>query len=677
MDEMNESPEAEKAPKAPSEVAQNFLDLIKAREKEFENTWWKRAEETYRIYAAPVESTSKFFDDVPYNILYSNTEVLAPSLYSAIPKPDVRTRFKDKPQKPMTDLLSKFLGAAADTVSPGLDSLDAAMNDMVLSGLVPGMGYIRLRKKDAVPFPITYESGHYKTLIWGKAPRWSKVPWIAFRHFMHKEQMFAQFKINDADAAAGYSPTSEADDEKDQCCVYEVWDRKTKKVYFISEEWSARELIEPADDPLGLVGFFPTPGPLIFTARPGKLQAGPLYDYYRNQAEELNRVTVRLNKVLSAIKVRGAYNSLLGDDLKTIFSSDTVENELIAAQESGMLAQNGGFDKHIWMVPIEKLITVASELYKAREAIKQVIYEITGISDIIRGSSVASETATAQDLKNKWGTVRLRKMQTLVANYARDVFRMTVDAGLTAIPADQWKKITQTEFPLESEKVLAQQQMVYLQSMQPPLPMPIPGQPPAPPPQPDPEMERLKGLIATPSLESVLESLKSDLDRSFIVNIQTSSTIDLDTAQDKAEVGEFMNSMGQLLAGIQPLQMYGQSGLDAIKEILIAVTQRYKFGLDLGDTLSKLQQPPPPPPETPAGPTPEEQQVIQEEAQLKLAKIAADKQILQAETELAMAKIAQQKQQLSIDIELAQLRLAQQKAKVASNPAPAGQPLQS
>jgi hypothetical protein len=116
------------------------------------------------------------------------------------------------------------------------------------------------------------------------------------------------------------------------------------------------------------------------------------------------------------------------------------------------------------MLPIERLVEVAKQLYVARESIKQVIYEITGISDIIRGSSVASETATAQDLKNKWGTVRLRRMQTLVADYARDLFRMSVDCGSEYIPPEKWREITQLlEIPTEQEQAVAKQQLAYEQ----------------------------------------------------------------------------------------------------------------------------------------------------------------------------------------------------------------------
>ena len=47
-------------------------------------------------------------------------------------------------------------------------------------------------------------------------------------------------------------------------------------------------------------------------------------------------------------------------------------------------------------------------LYQQREQIKAVIYELTGLSDIARGASKASETLGAQQLKSQWGSIRLK-----------------------------------------------------------------------------------------------------------------------------------------------------------------------------------------------------------------------------------------------------------------------------
>lgn len=653
--------------------AMDALNAITTREQEFQKGWWVQAKKAECVYTAEDE---KVINQEPYNILYSNTEVLLPSLYSATPKPDVRGRFKAD-IKPLPQALDRFLTVAADPASPGGDCFDNAMHDAVLSALVQGMGFVRIRYVEDRSFPLTYESGYYENLIWGKATRWAKVPWIAFRHPMKREVMLKQFGI-DAETAQLNMVPSDSEEDKDDCTVWEFWDKATNKVYFLSEEWQRKQL-RVTEDPLGMENFYPTPGLLCMTMRSGKMLPIPLFNYYRNQADELNRVTVRLNKVLAAIKVRGVYNGLLGEDLKKLLSDADTENALEAATEAGLLAQNGGFDKQIWMLPIEKLIVVATQLYQARESIKQVIYEITGISDIIRGSSVASETATAQDLKAKWGTVRLRRMQTVVSNYARDLFRMSVDCGSDHISPDKWKAITQLPIPTQAEQIQARQQLEHEQALA--AAQQMPGMPPQPPQPPNPAL--MAAAQSPVTWETLLAKIKNDLNRTYVVNIQTSSTIDLDTAQDKSEVTEFMNAMGQLMAPLGGLVTLGPTGMEAAKAILIAVCQRFKFGIDIAEVIAKVQAPPPAPPENkgPPPPTPAELQAIEQEAQSKILVAQNRIQVSNAETALALKKaendqirLTTDQQLMGYEIQQAQLRLEEQRVKLAAQkakPAPA------
>lgn len=612
----------------PDSISREWLDRVKKREKAFADGWWKSAEEAIKLYNCEKEDPKN-----PYNILYSNTEVLKPSLYSATPKPDVRGRFVENPVSPLTKLVEHFLIVFSDPSNPGEESLDAAMDENVTSALVAGMGFIRIRSYPERPIPLCPEAGHYKGLLWPVGRKWSKLPWIAFRHEMRKEEIFSQFNIS-TEAQPQFKATEDPEldidspDEKNApnvYLVYEVWKKEDRKVCYYCEEWEPLLLLEE-DDPLNLQGFYPTPGLLVTTKKPGTLTPTPLYNYYRNQAEELNRVTARLNKILSAIKVRGAYNSLLGEDLAKIVSDDDNENTLVAAGESMLLAQNGGFDRQIWLLPIEDLVNVATQLYAARMQIKQVIYEITGLSDIIRGSSVASETATAQNLKNKWGSIRLRDMQKSVAGYVRDLYRLVTDAAAKNVPEEQWKAITQAPFPTEKEQSLARAQLQYEMSRvqaQMAL-MQASGQPPQAPPQPNPAL--LKAAQG-PTVQALLKQIQSDANRTFTINVQSDSTVDIDTATDKGEVAEFMNAMGQLLAGLQPLATLGPSGLNVGKEILIAVSSRFKFGLSILDSLKALEAPPPPQ----TGPTPEqdkrEKELLQKEQEMKdlLSKIQEEK----------------------------------------------------
>ena len=604
----------EKEEKSTPEVdltLEKTLSKIEAREKLFSDGWWKAADKAVALFNNEKEDPKN-----PYNILYSNTEVLKPSLYSATPKPDVRGRFAENPVSPLTRLVERFLLIFSDPANPGEESLDEAMSDMVTSALVSGMGFIRLRHYPKKNFPICSESGHYKGLIWPAGRKWSKLPWISFRHELSREEFFSQFEIEGEDRnkltlseSEEDADTSDAAPEKGKTSgvvVYEYWDKAAKEIIFLCRDWEGLE-VQRSEDALKLAGFFPTPGPLLLTQKPGRILPTPLYEYYRNQAEELNRVTARLNKVLSAIKVRGAYNGLLGDDLARILSDDDMENKLVKAEEAGLLMQSGGFEKQIWMLPLEQLITVATQLYAARLQIKQVIYELTGLSDIIRGSSVASETATAQNLKNKWGSIRLRDMQKSVAGYVRDLYRLAVDIGVEKIPEEQWKLITNATLPTSREKLIAQQQLAYEMAMQRP---------------PKPELAQ---AVQSPSVKEVLEKIKSDANRAYTINVQSDSTIDLDTATDKAEVAEFMHAMGQLVSGLQPLATLGPSGLEAGKAILIAVVSKFKFGLSIVDSLKKLEAPP----QQAQGPTPEQEQK-DKDLQTQAAQLQAQEKQLQA-----------------------------------------------
>lgn len=642
--------EGETASMEDIENAKKYLGWVKEREQKFKDTWWKRAEDSEKLYSQPSDNSGEKYKSV-YNILYSNTEVLLPSLYSATAKPDIRARFKDVKLKPVPDVIERFLLLFTDSTPPGGESFDSAVKDAVLSSLTAAMGCLRLRMYETQEFPLQTESVCYKNLIWAPAKKWSRVSWIAFKHELTRAEFAAQFQLSQEELEKGYKSVSDADgmSPKADCVVYEFWHKPTRSVCFISEDWSD-VLIQKNEDPLQLRGFFPTPGPLMLTLKPGQLEPIPLYWFYQNQAEELNRISVRLNKVLSAIRVRGGYNSLMGEDFAKILSDTEMENALVPAADSAGLAQNGGFERNVWLLPIDKLIAVATQLYQAREAIKQVIYELTGISDIIRGSNVASETATATSTKDKWGTLRLRKMQTVVANYIRDIFRMAVDAGSVTLPAETWKRLVQLPIPTAQEQQIAKQQIAFQAQQAQEMQMLAP--PGSPPPQPQPPDPALQAAAAGPNMEEILQRIASDVDRTFTINIQTSSTVDLDTAQDKGEVTEFMNSMGQMLAGLQPLMAFGPKGLEAAKALLVAVCQRYKFGLPVVDIIEQIQPPPPPAPPPPDPKVQAELQMMQMEAQNKQRENEQKAQLDAAELEgklrLMQAEQAMREQEMRL-----------------------------
>ena len=589
-----------------------WLTRIKTRERVFEQGWWKDAEKARKTYDGEEET--------PFNVLYANTELLLPALYSNSPRPDVQVRQK-RGMNEVPGVVEGLLTSIVDCNTPGIESFDEAVEASCLSALVPGASVVRIRKAKSKLMPIRLESVPWNGLIWGAAKKWSQVPWIAFRHPMSKEAIQKTFDLSEEQKTELSAPSQEdldreKDESKNSSWVYELWIKEGRQIVFLVEGLEDPVLREDSDE-LKLAGFYPTPGLLTLVKKVGDLNPTPLFAYYKNQAEELNRVTVRLNKILQAIKVRGAYNALIGTDLANILSDSDSENKLISS--TNPMDLQAGFEKQIWLLPIEKLITVATALYDARERIKKVIYEITGLSDIVRGSTAASESATAQNLKDKWGSLRLRRLQKLVRDYVRDLFRLSVDAATSVLSEEEWKALSGAEYPLSKDKEMAQTGLQHLQMM-----AQMTGQPPDPA-----LLQQYQSVLSLPSMGEIISGLKDDAARAYLIDVETDSTLDSAAQTDKQEATEFIMGLSQLVGALAPLAAMGEQGVAVARDILLATASKFRFGRELKSTLEKI----------PANPA-NQQNNEAEKKQLEEGKKALDAQASQLEQQKAQVEQA-------------------------------------
>jgi hypothetical protein len=145
----------------------------------------------------------------------------------------------------------------------------------------------------------------------------------------------------------------------------------------------------------------------------------PYYDLYAHLAEDLNETSRRISSLTEKIKVRGGYNSANRDIAGLLTAED---GKMLPVD--GVDLMSGGLQNHIWLVPLVEWMNALKELYLAREQIKQAIYEVMGISDIMRGATNPHETATAQRIKGTMGVGRLGEQKQNVANFVRDLLRM-------------------------------------------------------------------------------------------------------------------------------------------------------------------------------------------------------------------------------------------------------------
>lgn len=598
--------------------------------------------------------------DNPFNILYSNTETLQPALYNNIPRPLVQRRFKDAdPQAALVaKVLQRTLEFLIDPNDPTKQSFDSVMGDATLDALLPGRGVTRFRyeaefsevegadeagealkgteeveesAEHEAAEQVTSETVTMETVPWdrfycGYGRKWSDVPWIAFEHFMTREELLENFpeqgaavkltvsgddKNGDDDQEGYISRPDDAEGVKFGH-VYEIWDKLTKKVCFISPGFD-RGYLKEVDDPLNVSGFYPMPEPLTFLRKITSMLPTPLYLMYEAQAKELNIVTKRITKIINALRVRGFYDSTL-EGLDELMKQE--DNSLMPAKNVAAMLQGQTLEKAIWLFPLEKLVAVLQQLYLQRGQIKEVIYEITGISDILRGASVASETATAQNIKNQWGTLRLKKMQKIVMNYVRECLRIMAEIAANKLAPETLSAMTGVILPTAQQK--AQLQMAQ-QSAQ------ASGQ--ALPPQ-------MLSMLALPTWEDLSDMLQNDLHRNYRIDIETNSTVDAEATEDKQNIGEFLNAVAQFMNGIAPMIEQGVMPFEAAKAILLAVTRRYRFGTEVEDQISAMQAPQPKD-NGDAGKGQAEAQKAQAELSLIQAKTESEQALMKSQGELA------------------------------------------
>ena len=651
--------------KAASEEVQSWLDEIKDAKKR-EDDFRKDGERVLKIYGAEKN------DSTPFNILFSNTETLLPALYSAVPRPVVNRRFKDEDPtgKASATAGQRALEFLLDTNVDGYETFDEAMNHCVLDSLLPGRGVATVKYDAKVEGPegqerktweiVCCETRSWNRVYFGYARKWSKVPWIAYEEYIDRpeaERLFGK----DIAAKLKYSEGEDGEDEgehrqsadqnlggKKTTLIYQIWDKDGGRVVRWLSPGYADGLLKVDPDPLQLTGFFNCPKPMAFVAKSSDLIPVAMYKIYENQAEELNRLTQRIKQVVGALRARGIYDSELGGDLDRLMKEgDAI---LIPSDKTSSLAAEKGLQNAIWFMPIDVLTNTLTQLYQAREQCKRVIYEITGISDILRGSTVASETATAQNIKSQWGTMRLKRLQKEVQRYARDVLRMMLEIAGTKFSEATWAGMTGLPFLTGEQRQQAEQMGTALQQAV--------AQGAQVPPE---AQQQLQQALAMPVWPRVLELLQNDMQRAYRIDIETNSTVEPEAVEDQKNIAELMNALAQYLNGVGPLVAKGVMPMEVAQSMLLAITRRFRFGTDIEDYIKQMKAPPP---------EDDGKAAAAQEAQQKQAEMQAQLQQAQADRQLEVQKVQAEGQmqmmQMRADSERESMRLqAQHEAAVA------------
>jgi hypothetical protein len=538
MMEEEDAPEVAQTPDDLRKIGQKWLSRIRAADKR-DKDWADQAELATKAFLA--ETGGKVYD---FNILHSNIETMAPAIYNSMPVPDIRERFRVGNETPET--------SAARTVAKVIErcilvqsddgALDVELEDVTTDGLLAGRGVIRLRfdadeSADPMGQPlmqnerIRFEAVSWRDYREGPSKRWNDVPWVAFRHCLPWEEVQ---RIQDPELkeilAVGTDCEEQPDGDADTY-IWEVWDKAERKVTMIVA--GSGEVISMVDDPLGLPTFFPCARPVQPISIAGSRTPVAPWTVYRKLAEELETITKRINAILAGIKVKGlmAGNA---DNVTALANAD--ENTLTAAPDMEGLMATAGLDKAVMWWPVENAIIVLRELYAAREQTKQMIYEVTGISDIVRGQSDSSETLGAQEIKTQWGSLRIKKLQRDMERCAREVFVLCAELLVSKFSPDT--------------------------------------------------LQRMSGIQLE---QDALQLLQRPLDN-YRIDVETDSTVRADLSRRKGEMAEFLNGTAQFFSAMQPVVMSAPQLAEPVAEIFAAFGRHFNLGKQAEDALEKMAE---------------------------------------------------------------------------------------
>lgn len=434
-----------------------WLTEIEAAQKETDR-FQKDADRITRRYLDKRSADQDFESRV--NIFWSTIDVVKSSIYARPPKADVHRLYKDFDDdvpRVASEMLERLLNNEIEMDGSSFDSsarhgiedwlivgmgqmwnryeantvpeiISAEIDPVSGAELVPEQQFERLVSEDAITEWVSY-----KDFYWAPARVWEEVRWVARRVYMTREQLVRRFgdeigkkvPLSLTKPKRGSTVPIEVQNEPWQKAeVYEIWCKTSKMVYWLAKGMD--QLLDERQDPLGLTDFFPCPPAIMANLTTSNLIPRADFIMAQDQFDELDEINTRIKWLTKAAKVVGAYNKSAGDSVGRVLQQ-AVENQLVPVDNWAMFAESGGLKGQIDWVPIDQVVNAIDKLRVYRQDKVQQIYEVLGISDIMRGSTKASETASAQQLKAQFGSTRLQLKQFYVAQWIQSGLRIKAE----------------------------------------------------------------------------------------------------------------------------------------------------------------------------------------------------------------------------------------------------------
>lgn len=574
------------------------LEAIVQAEKYFHNYYsaCDRVDEELNGFA---NAGNANFTDTEYDIFWANMEVLKPAIYSRPPMPVVAAKYRDRNKTANTaaELLERCLSSAFN--SNGMDDVMLQVRDDLA---IANRGVIWTRYESDDDQRVCIEHLDRTDFLHDPAKKWQDVTWVARRAWMTRREMQNRFEKSSGLAwtNAGYVEIDTdkygAADKSEKAAVWEVWHKEANRVYWVSE--GVPVMLDEGEPHLRLTGFFPCPKPAYGTLKRRSLIPIPDYERYKRHLDQIDEVTKRIYVLLDAIKMKGFVPA--GGEIGTAVETALKSNDtslIVPIPSAALMASSGNF---ITWLPLAEVAQTIQGLIEARNQLFQDFYQLSGISDIMRGATDAQETLGAQQIKAQYGSIRVRDKIDELQRIARDAGRIAGEIIAEKFSEKTLLNMAQMSMPKKSEikrsideitkatqdraKQIEAEASEQIQMMQ------QQGQDPS---QIAAQAEeainaaveesakQIKQLSSQVVLEDVIKLLRDDEVRGFSIDIETDSTIMTDENEEKSSRAEFLQVVASLLPGLRDFASGGEASAKLSGLLLKFGIAPYRAGREL------------------------------------------------------------------------------------------------
>jgi len=565
----------------PQGMAQRWSSEIEASKKELER-FQEDGDKITRRYLDKRDEWGK--EETRINLFWSSMKVLLSLLYARPPKASVARSFLDSADdqaRVAGVIIQRILNRSFDD---NVSNWDSAIRQCIEDWLVVGMGQAWLRyavetEEEVIPAEIDPMTGeeimseqvteriidetapidyiYWKDFFYSPARVWGEVRWVARRVYMTRDQLIKRFGEEIGKVVPLFSSTSKdvnsqtpKHDPWARAEIFEIWCKEDKKVYWYAK--GCEVILDVKDDPLELDEFFPCPPPLAANLTSSNFMPRADYIFAQDQFTELDEINTRITWLTKAAKVIGLYDKN-NDGIQRMFSQ-AAENQLIPVDNWAMFAESGGIKGKVDWVPIDQVVNAISALRIYRQDQTTQIYEVLGISDIMRGSTKASETATAQQIKAQFGSTRVELNQFYIAEWITNLLRIKAE-----IISKHWQPET-----------------IAMRS----------------------------NIMRTPDAEfagPAIQLIKDERLAEYRISVEADSLSAMDWAQERDSAVQFMSAMGAFVAQIGPMIQTVPGSSPYFLRLLQWSVSKFKVSSEiegvLDQAVAQLQANPPQPPQ--------------------------------------------------------------------------------